>query len=174
VDGLNLLGAYGFDLAIVPHWNNNEGGDELDTSRCFIGEARMAELVQQLPDSMRILGIDEHTAVVFDFEETCCLVLGKGNVRTISRGQECVYEAGGSFPFSELGSSWHPAAQRVQEAPPAPAAQVLPPEVAELIERRERARKARDWSAADALRQQIDELGYQIQDTPQGPQWNRK
>jgi cysteinyl-tRNA synthetase len=41
--------------------------------------------------------------------------------------------------------------------------------VAELIEQRERTRKARDWPSADALRRQIADLGYEIKDTPQGP-----
>lgn len=141
-------------LAIVPHWNNAEGGDELDTSRCFIGRARMDELRRQLPPSTRILGIDEHTAVIFDFEQTCCLVQGKGTVTTLSRAEECVYEAGGSFPFSELGSDWHPSASVKQEraAPPSTAQAELPPQVAELIEQREHARKERGWATADTLR----------------------
>jgi cyanophycinase-like exopeptidase len=169
VDGLDLLSPYGMKLAIVPHWNNAEGGDELDTSRCFMGQARMEELRQQLPASTRILGIDEHTAVVFDFEQTCCLVLGKGTVTTWSRDEECIYEADGSFPFAELGSEWHPTATRERVALPSPAQDVLPLQVAELIEQREQARKARDWATADALRRQIASLGYEVQDTPQGP-----
>jgi hypothetical protein len=35
--GLDLFGAYGLKLVFVPHWNNAEGGAELDTSRCFMG-----------------------------------------------------------------------------------------------------------------------------------------
>ena len=173
VDGLNLLGPYGLELAIVPHWNNAEGGDELDTSRCFMGQARMEELRQQLPTSTRILGIDEHTAVVFDFEQTCCLVLGKGTVTTWSHDEACIYKAGGSFPFSELGSSWQPTKGREMAAPPPAVKGELPRQVAELIEQRERARKARDWTTSDALRRQAAEWGYEIQDTPQGPRWNR-
>jgi cyanophycinase-like exopeptidase len=171
VDGLDLLGPYGMELAIVPHWNNTEGGDELDTSRCFMGRVRMEKLRQQLPSSTRILGIDEHTAVIFDFEQACCLVQGKGTVRTWSRDEECVYAAGESFPFSELGSEWHATstARREQTTPSSSVPVELPPHVAELIEQRERARKARDWSSADALRRQIADLGYEIQDTPQGP-----
>jgi len=171
--GLDLLKPYGLELAIVPHWNNSEGGDELDTSRCFVGRARMEELRQQLPPSTRILGIDEHTAVIFDFEQSCCLVLGKGTVTTLSREEECIYEAGGSFPFAELGSDWRPTRKREQVAPSPTAEETLPPQVAELIEQRERARKARDWATSDALRRQAAEFGYEIQDTPQGPRWNR-
>ena len=134
----------------------------------------MEELRRQLPDSTRILGIDEHTAVVLDFEQTCCLVLGKGTVTTWSREEECIYKAGGTFPFSELGSSWRPTATRAPSAPPPPEEEALPPQVAEWIEQRERARAARDWAAADALRRQIADLGYQVEDTPQGPRWHRK
>jgi cyanophycinase-like exopeptidase len=169
VDGLNLLAPYEFELAIVPHWNNAEGGDELDTSRCFMGRARMDELLQRLPASTRVLGIDEHTAVVFDFEQACCLVLGKGTVTTLSREEECVYEAEGSFPFAELGSSWQPTATREKPAPPPAGPEPVPPQLAELIEQREHARKAREWATADTLRRQIADLGYEVQDTPQGP-----
>jgi hypothetical protein len=138
-----------------------------------MGQARMEELRQQLPASTRILGIDEHTAVIFDFEQTCCFVMGKGTVTTWSRDEACIYEAGGSFPFSELGSGWQPARRREPAAPPPVVAEELPRQVAELIEQRERARKARDWATSDALRRQAAELGYEIQDTPQGPRWNR-
>jgi cyanophycinase-like exopeptidase len=173
-DGLNLLGPFGLELAIVPHWNNAEGGEDLDTSRCFMGRARMDELLKQLPASTHVLGIDEHTAVVFDFEQACCLVLGKGTVTTLSREEECVYEAGDSFPFQELGSTWQPSAQREQVVSNLSTPEELPPQVAALIDQRERARKVRDWATADALRRQIGELGYEVQDTPQGPRWKRK
>jgi cysteinyl-tRNA synthetase len=43
-----------------------------------------------------------------------------------------------------------------------------PPEVQELAQRRDAARKARDFAAADALRQQIGELGWDVRDTAQG------
>jgi hypothetical protein len=136
-----------------------------------MGQARMEELRQQLPSSTRILGIDEHTAVIFDFEQACCLVQGKGRVTTWSRDEECVYAAGGSFPFSELGSEWRASstARREQATIPSSVPVELPPSVTELIEQRERARQARDWPSADALRRQIADLGYEIKDTPQGP-----
>ncbi len=174
VNGLNLLAPYGLELAIVPHWNNAEGGEDLDTSRCFIGRARMDEMLKQLSPSTRVLGIDEHTAVVFDFEQTCCRVLGKGTVTILSHGAEHVYASDGSFPFVELGSVWQPIAERGQPMPLSAAPEELPPRVAGLVEQRERARQARDWSTADALRRQIADLGYQIQDTPQGPRVNRQ
>jgi cysteinyl-tRNA synthetase len=50
---------------------------------------------------------------------------------------------------------------------------VLPDEVSAMIQQRETARSARDWTAADALREAIRESGYEIRDTPSGTQWVR-
>ena len=36
-------------------------------------------------------------------------------------------------------------------------------------EQREQARANKDWKEADALRAQVREAGYEIDDTPQGP-----
>ena len=47
----------------------------------------------------------------------------------------------------------------------------LPAEVATLIQQREAARAARDWAAADALREAIRGHGYEVQDTPSGTRW---
>ena len=45
----------------------------------------------------------------------------------------------------------------------------LPPEVRSLVEDRTRARKAKDWAAADALRTQLATQGYFVEDRPEGP-----
>ena len=45
LDGLDIIGALtGLAVAVVPHWNNNEGATH-DTSRCFIGEGRLQHRV---------------------------------------------------------------------------------------------------------------------------------
>ncbi len=56
---------------------------------------------------------------------------------------------------------------------PKPAEETLPPEAAELIRKREEARKAKDWKSADALRQQLKAMGITIEDTAQGVRWKR-
>jgi cysteinyl-tRNA synthetase len=53
------------------------------------------------------------------------------------------------------------------EPGPGPA---VPDEVMELLGRREEARAARDFGAADAARDRVRELGFEITDTPEGPQ----
>ncbi len=49
----------------------------------------------------------------------------------------------------------------------------LPPEAVALIREREAARKARDWSRSDTLRQQIRALSIEAQDTPTGSIYRR-
>jgi len=49
-----------------------------------------------------------------------------------------------------------------------------PAEVQELVSARERARAARDWAQADALRDRLAELGYAVEDTPAGPKLKPK
>lgn len=44
----------------------------------------------------------------------------------------------------------------------------LPPEVRELLAERRAARDARDWGRADALRDQLAALGWQVEDGPSG------
>ncbi|UCF44765.1 MAG: cysteine--tRNA ligase [Candidatus Bathyarchaeota archaeon] len=47
----------------------------------------------------------------------------------------------------------------------------LPKEAEELINKREEARKARDWARADALRLELKEMGVIVEDLPQGVRW---
>lgn len=44
--------------------------------------------------------------------------------------------------------------------------------VAHLLEQRTAARAAKDWAAADAIRDTLAALGLTIEDTPSGPRWN--
>ena len=44
----------------------------------------------------------------------------------------------------------------------------IPEEVEKLIEKREKARKNKEWKEADKIRMQIKEKGYILEDTPKG------
>ncbi len=86
--GLDLFGQYGLPLVLVPHWNNSEGGSELDTSRCFMGQARFARLMAMLPPGLTVLGIDEKTALVIEPYDSAARVMGAGGVTLIHTGHE--------------------------------------------------------------------------------------
>lgn len=51
--------------------------------------------------------------------------------------------------------------------------EALPREVLELIQRREEARKAKDWKTADEIREKLRGMGILLEDTPMGVRWKR-
>ena len=59
-----------------------------------------------------------------------------------------------------------PAAQKLKNS--GTAEEELPEEVQSLLEQRKAARKAKDFSLADSLRDQISALGYTVEETRQG------
>ena len=85
--GLDLFGQYGLPLVFIPHWNNNDGGEELDTSRCFMGKSRFASLMEMLPGDLTVVGIDEKTALIVHPQSDTCQVVGLGGVTLIHTGQ---------------------------------------------------------------------------------------
>ena len=65
--GLDLFGSLGLDLAIVPHWNNNEGGTEARHQPLLHGRRPLRRAARRCcQPSTVILAIDEHTACVLD------------------------------------------------------------------------------------------------------------
>jgi hypothetical protein len=97
IEGLDLLGRYGLDLAVVPHWNNNSGGSH-DTSRAYIGAERFEHLRAALPPSTVVLGIDEYTACTIEFTEKRCTVSGAGGVTVLhADGASYTFASGESF-----------------------------------------------------------------------------
>lgn len=176
--GLDLFRPFGLSLTFIPHWNNSEGGAELDTSRCFMGIERFTRLVQMLPPDRVIVGIDEQSALVFDPAEACCRVMGKGGV-TIRRGNlEARYEPGSHFPVDVLGAFRQPRGEdipavvweRALAAQNSKHRESGPPErVLALIRERERARAERNWAESDRLRDQILAMGWRVSDTLDGP-----
>ncbi|NIO36687.1 cysteine--tRNA ligase [Candidatus Bathyarchaeota archaeon] len=50
----------------------------------------------------------------------------------------------------------------------------LSKEVEELIKKREKARKAKDWETADAIRGKLQKMGILLEDTPEGVKWKKR
>ena len=202
--GLDFFGPYGLPLVLVPHWNNNDGGKNLDTSRCFMGEQRFADLTSLLPPDQTIIGIDENTALILDLREGQAHVIGQGGV-TIARtwnhysdpalkiepgiGLKLLntFTNGQAFPLSECCPLVFPkehegisqqdwikalkrfASQKNSSQDHGPSQNGPPDEVLEISQKRQQARIQRDWQTSDSLREKIEELGWYVRDTPNGP-----
>ncbi len=186
--GLDFFKPYGLSLAFIPHWNNSDGGSELDTSHCFIGKARYEPLSRQLPPGLTVVGLDEHTGVVIDFNEQTCHVIGRSQVHIVSNGNETVFQNGERFEIRQLGD-YHPLKdaqhgidqevwQKVSEERQSLLAarnqpEQAPERVLELVEQRQKARQNKLWEESDQLRDKIASLGWNVKDTPQGPHLER-
>lgn len=184
--GLDLLGDFGLSAVIISHWNNNDGGAPLDTSRCYMGVERFARLLELLPpDPARtLIGIDENTALAMIPEEGKASVFGAGGVTVMRAGEIRSFAARDEFPLSELGALHFDAGpQGIDESiwaradgsqPPAgDDDEEAPPEVLSLLADRSQARVRRDWHASDRLRDQIAAHGWRVTDTPAGQELQR-
>jgi peptidase E len=124
VEGMNILEHFGFNLVVIPHWNNAEGGTH-DTRFCFMGESRFAKLESLLPEDVFIFGLDEHTACLIDLSKNEAEIKGLGRGILRRRGGEIVFAKGDRFSLDilrgeDLGKEWQPVVreQRVSEVVP--------------------------------------------------------
>jgi len=101
--GLDLFAHVGLDLAIVPHWNNAEGGANLDTSHCFMSAERFEALARLLPPGATILGIDEHSSVIVDVNNNTLAVRGQGEATIIQGSERLVAGHGEEVSLTLLG-----------------------------------------------------------------------
>ncbi|MGZ6347092.1 MAG: CysS/YqeB C-terminal domain-containing protein [Anaerolineales bacterium] len=175
--GLNLFADYGMQLSFIPHWNNADGGEDLDTSRCFIGMERFDQWCKSLPPENTTVGLDEHTGIIVDFETGQCEIVGVSSVSLVQDCKSKIYPAGVKFPLRELGEFIAPDPLEkdvrpdvwgnVVNAPPLEEDQPSE-EVLVLLEKRRDARSNKHWAESDQLRDQIGALGWTVQDTKDG------
>jgi len=103
LDGLDLLSPLGFGAhcVVVPHFDNAEGGTH-DTRFCYMGERRLAVMEELLPPDAWVLGVDEHTALVFDLDAGDATVTGRGVVTVRRRGVAERFPAGTRMSMASL------------------------------------------------------------------------
>lgn len=178
VDGLDFFRDFGLHVSFIPHWNNADGGVDLDTSRCFVGMERFAEWCKLVPDENTTVGLDEHTGIILDFEKGKCEVSG---VSSISLVRDCdpepeMHTSGTSFDLSKLGEIQLPSPVE-KNIPPrvwdmvcnAPPLEDAPPdEIISLAEKRQQARVNKQWGESDQLRNEIAASGWTVQDSKDG------
>jgi hypothetical protein len=101
LEGLDLMSITGLRTAVVPHYNNAEGGTH-DTRYCYMGERRLRILEELLPDGVDILGVDEHTAAIFDLDAGTVSIRGRGGITLRRKGHSQRFENGTTMPVSDL------------------------------------------------------------------------
>ena len=195
LDGLDLLGRYGLACAVIPHYDNAEGRD-YDTSRCYLGERRLAILEAELPEDVAILGVDEHSALILDLENDEARVLGRGHAywrrggkvrvldhaptpldvlrdgarRSTASASHAPRASDQSLELAEAahGGDLDALAALVAAARRAPAPTAL---VEAVLEARTVARASGHYELADRLRDGLVEAGIELRDGPTGTTW---
>lgn len=177
--GLDYLSMFGLKVVFIPHWNNSDGGKDLDTSRCFMGKTRFHELIKQLPEDITIIGIDEQTALFFDFDIPCaCQVFGKGSVTVIRGNEKTIFTTGQNVELTRFAGYHLPIIDKIISSDikekllsishtdkPQPSEEILG-----LVRLREKARAIKDWQGSDQMREKLFAKGWAVNDTPNGPQ----
>ena len=162
LEGFDLLSQVGLRVALIPHYNNAEGGTH-DTRFCYMGERRLRVLEDLLPEDVDVLGVDEHTACIFDLDEGTVSVRGRGAVTWRRRGASRRFESGAVLPIGALAlsngtvdaaSAPRPATPTPE--PPAPSATPFMEEVAKQSSLAEGALAHRDPEGAVAALLAID------------------
>ncbi|WKZ34885.1 MAG: hypothetical protein QY332_14800 [Anaerolineales bacterium] len=176
-NGLDLFSDFGMHLSFIPHWNNAEGGVDLDTSRCFMGMERFEQWRKLTPPENIVVGLDEHSGIIMDCEKGVCDVHGVSSVSVLKSGSSEIHPSGASFSLSELGTCTPPEPIEKGIRPHVwemvldagrPNDEFPPDEVLSLLEQRKQVRADRNFAESDRLRDAISALGWQVKDTKEG------
>ncbi len=135
LEGLDLLGpATGLRAAVVPHYDNAEGGTH-DTRFCYMGERRLRLLEASLPGGAFVLGVDSHTALILDLDAGLASITGLGGVTVRVDGRSAVFPGGNEVAIAALGEAARELAagqevdvehEFLEEAPDGPTALAAP------------------------------------------------
>jgi hypothetical protein len=144
LEGLDILAEAGLSAAVIPHYDNAEGGNH-DTRYCYLGERRLAAMEADLPADAFVLGVDEHTGLVLDLDTGTAAVVGRGSVTVRKAGRSTALPSGTTLAITELADMARlpvqhrsePGAEAPPSAPqqaPAPTAGPAPPAASPLLE----------------------------------------
>lgn len=101
LEGLDVLSAIDLNVAVIPHFDNAEGGHH-DTRFCYLGQRRLDIMERLLPDDAHVIGIDEHTGLVIDVDEGTATIVGNGSVTVRIRGTSTQHRSGTTVSIDAL------------------------------------------------------------------------
>lgn len=99
--GLNVMAEAGLHVAVIPHYNNAEGGTH-DTRFCYLGERRLQILEEMMPEDTFVLGIDEHTSCTIDLDLQQATIGGIGVLTIRKSGQTTTFESGEVISIEQI------------------------------------------------------------------------
>lgn len=99
--GLDLLAGLGLPVAVIPHFDNAEGGTH-DTRYCYLGERRLRILEAELSGDEFVLGVDEHSAAIIDFDDQTLAVEGNGSVHVRRETATSSFPSGTTVTLDEV------------------------------------------------------------------------
>ena len=141
LDGLDLLGVLGLKVAVIPHYDNTEGGNH-DTRYCYLGERRLCLMERALPADAAVLGVDEHTAAVFDLRAQSLEVHGRGGVTVRRSGASTVLPSGTALTLAQLRDlvrrGLRPGGRETARKPAPAATAKTPPALPDIVRSAER------------------------------------
>ncbi|WP_039056147.1 cysteine--tRNA ligase [Enterobacter sp. Bisph1] len=109
----------------------------------------------------------EAYSVLFDLAREVNTLKNSGNAAGANAAAKTLRELAGVLGLLEQDAD-----QFLQSGAQADDSEVA--EIEQLIQQRLDARKAKDWAAADAARDRLNEMGIVLEDGPQGTTWRRK
>jgi hypothetical protein len=182
-EGLNLLEKYGINLTFIPHWNNQEGGSRIDTSRCFMGKKRFEKLEKIIWKKSVIVGIDEFTALIIIPSKQIIIKQGKGSVLIKFGQMKMELEENLIYPLDILKGKMIKGKRVLKKTIQSlflssPKRQKIidqfPEEIIILLQQRKMAKENNNFSLSDKLRQKIESFGYEVRDTLKGQELFKK
>jgi len=105
LDGLDILSVLGINAAVIPHYDNAEGGNH-DTRFCYLGESRLELFESLLDDDTYVIGVDEHTGFIIDSDAGTARVVGNGTVTIRLRSQSHIIGNGTTIDLAVLQNPW--------------------------------------------------------------------
>ncbi len=195
-EGIDILSPYFGEFAIIPHWNNKEGGNH-DTSRAYIGQTRFTKMIKLLPNSVKILGIDEYTACVFNFDANQIEIYGAGKSTLIINGKEEQLTKDKKYSFNIIKNRTEEISDNYRNNQPKELISIIPEktkynkipemrktnlqerELSELeiqliqiiVDIRSELRSNSLWHLSDSIRKRLNILGITIEDHPSKSTW---
>lgn len=142
----------------------------LDRARDLLGEVRIGTWCAEFETAMDDdLGTPAAVAAIYDVVREGNKLLAAGPSDALLGAASSVRAMLAVLGLDPFDAHWSTGGSSAREEKLTTAVDAL---VAALLQQRADARAAKDFAAADAIRDQLKAAGIDLEDTPQGPQWS--